>query len=242
MDVSAQWRPTTGEALVRVEFARLSAKDLIHGSPVRLPGSRRGQRHYPGLFWFSTSGETVIYESLLERDRLWLADFDRDVTAIASQPVHLSGRDGSTARQHVPDFLMEHADGSFTLVDVKAESRLGDPKVVAQFNWTGRMCAELGWQYEVWAGADPVVLANITYLAAGRRLFLMDRAVVEAVAECGTSGLTITEVEDAARTQVTDPRLVRLAVLALLWCGRWRTDLSVTLSSGSLLACGDAAA
>lgn len=34
----------------------------------------------------------VGYESLLERDRLWLADFDPTVLAIASQPLWMSGR------------------------------------------------------------------------------------------------------------------------------------------------------
>lgn len=41
--------------------------------------------------------------------------------------------------------LLVHVDGSVTVVDVKAASRLEDPLVVAQFAWTRRVCAERGW-------------------------------------------------------------------------------------------------
>lgn len=41
-----------------------------------------------------------------------LADFDRDVAAIAAQPFLLQAHVGGTARRHVPDFLLVHADKS----------------------------------------------------------------------------------------------------------------------------------
>ena len=62
------------------------------GRPVRGFAWFAGMRHYPG-WWSSTMGDLVGYESLLERDRLLLADFDPDVVAIASQPFGLTGRD-----------------------------------------------------------------------------------------------------------------------------------------------------
>lgn len=34
--------------------------------PVRTPASYRMQRHLPGRYWFSTTGEHVIYESRME--------------------------------------------------------------------------------------------------------------------------------------------------------------------------------
>jgi len=39
-------------------------------APVRGVASFRGQRNWPGLWWFSRTGEHVGYESWLERDRL----------------------------------------------------------------------------------------------------------------------------------------------------------------------------
>lgn len=58
---------------------------IVEGLPVRIPPSYRGQGNYPGLFWSATNRRTLVYESLLELDRLWLArlrpDRDRDLHA-----------------------------------------------------------------------------------------------------------------------------------------------------------------
>lgn len=56
-------------------------------------------------------GRLVGYESLLEHDRLWLADSDLTVSRIASRPLWMSGRDGSVQRRHLPDFLMRTETG-----------------------------------------------------------------------------------------------------------------------------------
>jgi hypothetical protein len=65
--------------------------------PWRTARSARGQAHYPGYFWSAAMGTHVIYESRLELARLLLADFDRDVTAIAAV---LSWVQVGTARLH----------------------------------------------------------------------------------------------------------------------------------------------
>ncbi|MDT5127680.1 MAG: hypothetical protein QOH54_3324 [Mycobacterium sp.] len=64
---------------------------VADGLPVRPIRSFAGQHHYPGLFWSVTTGKHVWYESLLERDRLLLADYDPDVIGIAAQPMWLVG-------------------------------------------------------------------------------------------------------------------------------------------------------
>ena len=69
-------------------------------------------------------GRHVVYESRLELSWLWLADFDPQVTAIAAQPMCLTGRDGDRIRTRYPDFLALRADGSVLVVDVKP-ARLG---------------------------------------------------------------------------------------------------------------------
>ena len=83
---------------------------IVGGLPVRVPPAYRGQRNYPGLFWAASNQRTLVYESLLELDRLWLADFDPTVVAIATQPLQVRGRDGAALRSHVPDILLVHDD------------------------------------------------------------------------------------------------------------------------------------
>ena len=93
-------------------LGKVDGAEVVRGRPVRTMPTYRGQRNYPGWLWTATTGSLVGYESLLERDRLWLADFDRSVRCVASQPFSLSGRDGSNIRRHVPDFLLARSDGS----------------------------------------------------------------------------------------------------------------------------------
>ena len=58
-------------------------------SPVRGFASFRGQRNWPGWWWFSRTGEHVGYESWVERDVLMALDADPGVEAVASQPMWL---------------------------------------------------------------------------------------------------------------------------------------------------------
>jgi hypothetical protein len=101
-------------SLERVEVCAVAAGELV-----REFSWRPKQGNYPGWWWSATMSAHVGYESLLERDRLMLADFDPGVTAVASQPFGLTGRDGDVVRRHVPDYLLVGPVGAPTVVDVK---------------------------------------------------------------------------------------------------------------------------
>jgi TniQ len=77
-----------------------------------------GKKHYTGEFWSATVGAHLSYESRLELDRLWLADFDGSVGWIATQPFWFHGKDGADVRRHVPDGLPQLVSGDFVVVDV----------------------------------------------------------------------------------------------------------------------------
>lgn len=227
---------------VSTSLGRLSGDRVVHGLPVRSIRSFAGQRHYPGLFWSATTGGHVGYESLLELDRLWLADFNPQVEWLASQPLWLSGMDGATRRRHVPDLLLKlGGGGGFVLVDVKPEKFAALPEVAAVFDWTGRLAAAKGWRYEVWSGAPKTLLANVRWLAAGRRVDLVAPRALEVVAQVGVSGMTIAEVCAAASSEVAE-LLVKPAVMSLLWSGTWVTDLLSPLSGKSVVTWAEDAA
>jgi TnsA endonuclease N terminal len=148
---------------------RVQGRQVIAAVPWRKTRSARGQAHYPGYFWSATMGAHVIYESRLELARLLLADFDRDVTAIAEQPFLLQARVGGRARRHVPDFLLVHANRSVRVVNVKPADRLAEPRIAEALAWPGELFDARGWQHEIWSGAGPVVLANLRFPAGYRR-------------------------------------------------------------------------
>jgi hypothetical protein len=149
----------------------------------------------------------------------------------------MSGRDGSVLRRHVPDFLLQTETG-FVVVDVKPERMLADPGVSAALDWAGRVCAAKGWRFEVWSGADPVVLRNVRFLAAGRRADPREAVLVK-VAKTLRPGMSMAEAEEASGL---DQPVVRGALLALLWQAAWVTDLTRPLSGKSLLTPGEQAA
>lgn len=219
-------------------LAGVDAEAVVAGRPVRRFPSYKNQGNYPGWLWSVTMDRLVGYESLLERDRLWLADFDPTVLGIASQPLWMSGRDGSVLRRHVPDFLLKTETG-FVVVDVKPEKMLADPGVAAALGWAGRVCAARGWRFEIWSGADPVLLRNVRFLAAGRRRELIDADAFGKVAEVLRPGMSVAEAEAASEVEL---EVARGAVLALLWHGLWVTDLTEPLSPDSILTPGTQAA
>lgn len=94
--------------------------------PVRSFFSWPGKRNYEGSWWSSTTCSHVGFESLLERDFLMFADYDRGVVGIASQPFAvlkfwlpaLSGAHSDVARDRWVLAL-----GSAVMATMKAENR-----------------------------------------------------------------------------------------------------------------------
>jgi TnsA endonuclease N terminal len=213
---------------------QVQGRQVVAAVPWRKARSARGQAHYPGYFWSATTGGHVIYESRLELARLLLADFDRDVTAIAAQPFLLQARVAGTARRHVPDFLLVHADKSVRVVNVKPAGKLADPRTAEALAWPGRLIEDHGWQYEIWSGADPALLANLRFLAGYRRPGLLPESLLEDVLAAVRPGDTIGGVI-SRMSETRRPDAVKAAVLGLIWQQRLATDLHGHLDVGSTL-------
>jgi TnsA-like endonuclease N terminal len=227
--VSVRYRRVSGE-FVDTALDRLSVNEVTAGRPVREFRSYRGRRHYSGWYWSATVGNLLAYESRLELARVMLADFDPDVTAIAAQPFQLAGLDRGELRRHVPDLLFETRDGAVTVVDVKPERRLSDPKVSAVFAWTREVVAWRGWAFEVWSGAETHLLVNVRFLAGYRRSQVINRDLVSVVLAAAAEQPTIGAIERAV-TPIAPVSVVRPVLLHLLWSGVVTADLSIPLNA-----------
>jgi hypothetical protein len=51
------------------------------------------------------------------------------------------------------------------VVNVKPAGKLAEPRTAEALAWPGQLIEGHGWQYEIWSGADPVLLANLRFLA-----------------------------------------------------------------------------
>lgn len=189
-------------------------------APVRAFPSYKGQRNFPGSWWWATTGTHVGFESWLERDHVMLADFDPDVVGLASQPFWLTLSCGGRTRRHAPDFFARRADGTGVVVDVRADERIKDEDAEV-FAATAAACGSVGWGYHRVGTVDPVFAANVRWLAGyrHRRNFEAGHAM----------RLTALCVEGRVLAELTEEVGERLSVLPvlfhLLWTGVLRTDL-----------------
>jgi hypothetical protein len=134
----------------------------------------------------------------------------------------------------VPDFLLAHAGKSVRVVNVKPAGKLAEPRTAEALRWPGRLIEGHGWQYEIWSGADPVLLANLRFLAGYRRPGLLPGQlpddILAAVRPGDTIGGVISRMSGTRR-----PGEVKAAVLGLLWQQRLATDLNGHLDGDSTL-------
>lgn len=176
----------------------------------------------------------VIYESRLELARLLLADYDRDVVAIAAQPFLIRARVNGKVCRHVPDFLLLRADATVQVVNVKPASRLADPKVAEALAWPGELFAQRGWEHEIWSGDSPLYLRNLRYLAGYRRPGMVPEPLLGEVLAVVQPGDTIGGVAGRMPASAA-PGGIRAAVLRLLWQQQLVTDLHQVLDASSVL-------
>ncbi|WP_128433222.1 TnsA-like heteromeric transposase endonuclease subunit [Streptomyces cyaneus] len=228
--VRAAYRRADGR-LVEAVLDRIPVDEVAGGQPVREFRWYRGRKHYSGWYHAATTGRLVAYESRLELARIMIADFTPDVVEIAAQPFQLVGADGDRIRRHVPDLFLVHADGLVTVVDVKAPSRMREPKVIAQFDWTRQVCSRRGWAYETWSGAEQTVVENVRFLAGYRRRELVEASLVPRVMEAAACQPTIGAVEAALAGHPCE--IIRPVVLHLVWSGQLVADLRTPLNRAS---------
>lgn len=191
-----------------------------------------GQRHFPGWWWLATTGEHVGYESWLERDVLMALDFDREVVAVVSQPFWLCWHDGQRQRRHCPDYFARLADGSALVVDVRPDDQI-PARDAETFAVTAAACAGVGWGYRRTGAADPVVTANLRWLAGYRHQRCRDDGLAARLAEVFACPAGLLEGARSAGEQLA----VLPVLYHLLWTGELVTDLAAApLEWDSLVA------
>lgn len=188
-----------GGALRQVPWPRVADDvSLEEHSPVRRFPVRHGRRVAPGWWWSATSGRMVLYGSGVMRTQVMLLDRDPSVVALACRPVELVWREGGRSVAHAPQVMARMADGSGLLLDCVGGSG-PSARLVARARVASAAADAVGWRYRLVRPADPVLVANVRWLAgyrhprcAGGRLmssvmaaFGRERPAVEGVREVG---------------------------------------------------------
>jgi hypothetical protein len=187
----------------------------------------------PGLWFSTTAGRFLEYESLLERDWMLLLDFDREVEWMWEQPLRLRYRMDGRPVSHVPDLLVWRA-GAPEVCDVKSEERVEDRVFQAQVEATGLACAEAGIGYRVLSEPDRQRLVNVRWLAGFREVPAdPDGERARMLSELSVATCTIGELVSRAR----EPVLARPVLMHLFWAGEAVVDMSEPIGENSRV-CG----
>lgn len=203
-------------------------------APVRAFKSYKGQRHLPGLWWSSTAGGHIGYESWLERDHVMLLDFDPSVVGISSQPFWLFWRsDTGKGVSHAPDYFARRDNGTGVVVDCRPADRR-KPRDVAKFEATREACAQVGWEFRLVGAPDAIVVRNVRWLAGYRHL----RHRLEPVASELLAAFAEPQPLMAGASAVGDPIRVLPMLFHLLWSHELSADVSVPLHALSLVSAG----
>ncbi|AKN72098.1 TnsA endonuclease [Streptomyces sp. PBH53] len=201
-------------------------------APVRAFKSYKGQRHPPGLWWSSTAGGHIGYESWLERDHVMLLDFDASVVGISSQPLWLFWRsEAGKGVSHAPDYFARRDNGTGLVVDCRPADRR-KPRDVAKFEATRTACAQVRWEFRLVGAPDAIMVRNVRWLAGYRH----PRHRLESVASDLLAAFAEPQPLMAGASAVGDPIRVLPVLFHLLWLHELTADVSVPLHALSLVS------
>jgi hypothetical protein len=116
--------------------------------PIRkIPRYGAGQKNL-GKFASVKTGRVNWYESLLERDLMYLLDFDPAVTCWYEQPLRIRFCHGGKVHRYTPD-LEVHRASHKQLIEVKPKRQVDSGKWDALFRAASSICEQEGYEFIV---------------------------------------------------------------------------------------------
>jgi hypothetical protein len=137
--------------------------------PVRKITNNFGKKN-TGFFPSKKNGRSIAYESLLERDYMYLLEYDKEVISFTEQPVTLEYNYLDRKRTYTPDLKVVRKVNT-EIVEIKPKSILlqflNDAKKKAKFDVANYYCVENGYKFKIVTDEDihnGCILTNIKYL------------------------------------------------------------------------------
>ncbi|MBN1955258.1 MAG: TnsA endonuclease N-terminal domain-containing protein [Anaerolineae bacterium] len=118
--------------------------------------------HFPSL----KLGRMVAFESLIERDFIYLLDYDPGVEHFAEQPLTIQYHEANKKRRYTPDFHVIYRGQPF-LCECKPAQFVADPQNQIKFAAARLCCQKQGWAFAVVTDAQLATgwrIANIKLL------------------------------------------------------------------------------
>jgi len=187
--------------------------------PVRNVTNRGG--NVIGRFPSLKMQRMIAFESLLERDFIYLLDYDANVTWFEEQPLTIEYQHEGKTRHYTPDFHLIERD-QHVLVECKPDNFVNTADNQRKFAVAQAWCQACDWQFRIVTDAEVRAghrLPNIKLLTAYARLRLDPglRCQLYAFLQSLPAAISIQDLTHALRP--TDPTAVLAAILHLAFHG-----------------------
>lgn len=108
--------------------------------------TNKGGKKVIGKFPSLKMRRLICWESQIERDYIYLLEFDPAVISYAEQPLRISYHLDGKERHYTPDFLVKRADKSL-VVEVKQEEEAQKEENQRRFRIASAICARDNYQF-----------------------------------------------------------------------------------------------
>lgn len=181
----------------------------------------------------------VQFESLIERDVIYLLEYDQNVLNYEEQPVEIQYQDGPVTRRYIPDFLVTFANEKKCLVECKPKKFVNHPKNLTKYIAAEEWCKSHGMQFFL-AIDDYIrqghVLKNIQFLAQYASTVTNAGVEEHIIAQMKTS-TTARSIESIAfDVYPNNPNQVYATIFHLLYWQKLHIDLSTLISIDSSIS------
>lgn len=206
--------------------------------PVRKVSS--GARNSIGRFPSLKMGRMIAFESLLERDFIYLLDYDARVEWFEEQPLTIEYQHDDQTLHYTPDFHVVGA-GQQIIVECKPARFVEAPDNQRKFAVARAWCAARGWEFQVVTDQQIRAghrLANIIRLTQYARLSLdpVLRHQINVVLQDTTGPITLQAL--AQSLEAAEPDRAMAGVLHLAFHHHLELALDLAPLSGQTLVTG----
>ncbi len=175
----------------------------------------------------------VHFESLIERDLLYVLDFESDITTFSEQPLTIEYAHEGKARRYTPDFHVVYANGRNILIECKPLQFTETDDNRRKFGAARVWCAERDWKFSVVTDEQLRTgprLDNVKRLTAYARHVIAPllKQQTYAILEASPTILTVGEVSQQLNRQHP------AEALACLWHMAFHHEVAVSLEAGPL--------
>ena len=202
--------------------------------PVRKVSNRGG--NVVGRFPSLKMGRMIAFESLLERDFIYLLDYDAHVERFEEQPLTIEYVEADRPLHYTPDFQVLEA-GQCVLVECKPESFVESADNQRKFAVAREWCAARGWNFRVVTDTQIRAgfrLNNVKRLTPYARLVL-DPVLSYRIEDCLRDGASVWTLQTLVQALSPDaPDRVIAGVLHLVFHHRLEMPLDRAPLSGQL--------